>query len=176
LSRIRLGPMLLILIVSLAIFFAGWQVYKRYNLVDPLKANLSTVSGVQNVDVVVGNPTVIHVKLGEVGDLQTTYKAVSDTVTSSANTGSTIVIEDNKDKALQQTYESLWPIIGEGVHKGNYQEMISSFEKAAAAKGVQAKVTMDIRNIYVQLEQGNHYLYDVSQYNTLQQGQGGAAS
>ncbi|QSO53485.1 hypothetical protein JZ785_06425 [Alicyclobacillus curvatus] len=175
-SRIRLVPMLLILIVSLAVFFAGWQVYKRYNLVDPLKTDLQTVSGVQNVDVIVGNPTVIRVKLGAVEDLQTTYDSIAEAVTGSVNAGSSIVILDNKDKALQQTYENLNPVILEGVHKGNYQEMITSFEKAAAAQGIKAKITMDAHNIYVQLQQGSHYLYDVWQYNTLQQGQGGAAS
>lgn len=175
-SRIRLVPMLLILVISLAVFFAGWQVYKRYNLVDPVKTDLQTVSGVQSVDVVVGNPTVVRVKLGPVDDLQMTYDSIEQAVTGSANAGSSIVIVDNKDKALQQAYEDLGPIIYQGIHTGNYQSMISSFEKAASAKGIQAKITMDIHNIYVQLKQGNHYLYDVSQYNTLQQGQGGAAS
>lgn len=175
-SRIRLVPMLLILLISLAVFFAGWQVYKRYNLVDPLKTNLQSVTGVQTVDVIVGSPTVIRVKLAKVDDLQTTYKTIAKDVAGSANSGSSIVIVDNEDKTLQQTYENLYPIIGQGLHTGSYQSMIDSFNQAASAQGVQAKLTMDSNNIYVQLSQGKNYLYDVSKYNNLQQGQGGAAS
>ncbi|KPV44849.1 hypothetical protein [Alicyclobacillus ferrooxydans] len=182
-SRIRLVPMLLILLVSLAVFFAGWQVYKRYNLVDPVKTDLQSVSGVQNVDVLVGNPTVIRVKLGPVQDLQTTYDSIAEAVTGSVNAGSTIVIVDNKNKALQQEYENLFPSIMQGVSHGDYKQMITDVEKEATIDGFKSKITMDHHNIYLQLEQGTHYLYDVWNYNptttTLQQAQqaqGGATS
>lgn len=170
-SRIRLVPMIFIVLVSLGILFAGWQAYKRFNLVNPLKSELQAVTGVKTVDVNVGNPSVIKVKLGPVDDLETTYISIVNTVSGALGNSPSLKIVDNRDKALVDTYENLFPYLYQGINNGTYVEMISQFEQRASKAGVQAKVTMDAHSVYVQMTHGDHYLYDV-----LPLHQGGAAS
>lgn len=168
-SRIRLIPMILIVLLCLGILFGGWQAYKRFNMVEPLKTQLATVPGVKNVEVNVGNPSSIKVKLGAVDDLQTTYKAIETKVSGSLGSSQSVQIVDNRNQTLGKAWEDLSPIVYEYGKKGNYTEMIAAVEKSAAAKGIQATVTMDTHNVYIQLAQGSHDLYDVWPY-TLNQG------
>lgn len=172
-SRIRLVPMILILLISLAVLFTGWQAYRHFNLVNPLETQLSSVTGVKNVDVAVGNPTVVHVKLGQVADLQSTYRSISQTLSGSVKSSGDIIIEDNRNQALSDAWEQLNPMVYEGAAHGNFTEMISNVKKSAKQDGIDAKITMDAHHLYVQFEQGSHYLYEVLPYS---QSQGGAAS
>ncbi|MCL6453789.1 MAG: hypothetical protein K6T78_09300 [Alicyclobacillus sp.] len=172
-SRIRLIPMIFIALVCLGILISGWQAYKRFNMVQPLKAQLEAVAGVKNVVVDVGNPSTIQVKLGPVKDLQTTYDSILTKVDGQLGGTGAITLVDNRDSTLTAAWESLSPILYEGLRKGNYTEMISAFDTKAAKEGIRAAVTMDTRNVYVQLSKGSHYLYTVEPYSL---NQGGAAS
>lgn len=173
-SRIRLVPMIFIMLVSLAVLFGGWQAYQRFNLINPLKTELQTIQGVQSVHVVGSNPGVITVQLGQVKDLQTTYDALSQTITETLGSSQPVKILDHRNSILIQDEESLSPIILEGLAKGNYVEMILQVQQTAAKLGVQARVTMDSHNVYVQLEKGAYYLYDVQAYHLP--GTGGVTS
>lgn len=173
-SRIRLVPVIFILVISLAILFAGWQAYQRFNLVNPLKSDLSHVSGVQNVQIDTGSPNLIRVQLGSVKDLQTTYSEISKTVSGALGGKQQVVIMDHRDDTLSNAFEvNLQPVLMEGLAKGNYTEMIASAEQTAAKQNIDARITMDEHNIYVQLSKDNHFLYSVMPY-TLHQG--GASS
>lgn len=172
-SRIRLVPMICIVLLCLGILFAGWQAYKRFNMVEPVKTQLSTITGVKNVVVSVGSPSDIQVTLGSVDDLQTTYHSIESKLSGSLGGTGSLKIVDNRDKALSKAWEDLSPIVYEDGKKGNYTAMIAAVEKSAAAKNIQANVTMDTHNIYIQLSQRGHNLYDVWPYLA---NQGGAAS
>jgi hypothetical protein len=173
LSRIRLVPMILIAVVSLAILFSGWQAYQRFNLVNPLKLSLSKLAGVESVNVNSGNPKVIQIKLGAVKDLQTTYDSIALTISGALGSSGSLEIQDNSDDKLRSAYESYQPIILEGLAKGNYTEMISTIDKLAIKNGINARITMDQHHVYVQLSAGRHYLYKVWSYSVRQ---GGGAS
>lgn len=170
-SRIRLVPMIFIVLISLGILFAGWQAYKRFNLVNPLKSELQAVTGVKTVDVNVGNPSVIKIKLGPVDDLQTTYDSIENTVSGALGSSGSLRIVDNRDKTLQNVYEDLSPYLYQGIANGSYVEMIAQVEQKAQKAGIDAKITMDKTSVYVQMTHGDHYLYDV-----LPLHQGGASS
>jgi hypothetical protein len=169
-QRIRLVPLILIALVTLAVLFGGYQAYQRFNVIDPLEAQLKAVHGVQDVQVQTGNPGRIRVELGPVKDLQMTYTELVHTVTQLMGGSETIVIVDNPDDTLRTAYENfVAPMVSEGIAKGNYMEMISSVEGKAQSLGITARVTMDEHNIYIQLANGSHYLYHVTPY-TLRQG------
>ncbi|SFV01164.1 hypothetical protein [Alicyclobacillus macrosporangiidus] len=169
--RIRLVPVIFIVILSLAILFGAWRVYQHLNVVGPLQENLQKVEGVQSVEVEAGNPTVIHVQLGPVPDLQTAYTDLVHTVSGTISGPESLLIEDRRSPQLVSAYESLTPTLMEGVASGRYREMIANVADEAKRLGVQAKVTMDEHNIYIQLSSGDHYLYKVLPY-TLHQGGG----
>jgi hypothetical protein len=172
-SRIRLVPVIFILVISLAILFAGWQAYRRFNLVNPLKSELQQVTGVKSVQIETGNPSVIDIQLNPVKDLQTTYIEISHVVAGTLGGQVDVNLLDNKDDELTSAMEDDQLILNDGLAKGNYIEMVASAEQKAAKQNIDARITMDEHNIYVQLTKGNHYLYKVEKYTMHQ---GGASS
>jgi hypothetical protein len=173
-SRIRLVPVMVIALVSLVVLFGGWWAYRQYNIVNPLKASLEGVSGVRSVQVETGNPSVVDVTLGPVSDLQSTYLNIASAVRGIVGDPSavTVHIQDNRSQELTNAYEeTLEPIVLEGVRKGNYTEMIAAVKQKASELNIQAKITMDAHNVYVQLMKDNRYFYDVMPY-TLKEGGG----
>jgi hypothetical protein len=172
-QRIRLVPVIVMAIVTLAVLLGGYQAYQRFYMIDPLTAQLKTVDGVETVQVQTGHPVTVRVELGPVQDLQTTYEDVSRTVTQAVGSAGSIVLVDHADAALRNAYESLLPYVLEGVAKGDYAEMMDTVRAKAQKMGIQARITMDERNIYIQLSQGDHYLYRVMPYALRQ---GGSAS
>jgi hypothetical protein len=172
-SRVRLVPVIFIAILSLSLLFGVFQLYQRFNLVNPLKSDLETLKYVKSVDVVPGNPAVVKVELNnQVTDLQSSYGQIASKVTSVAG-GGQIILLDNRDDMLQNLYENITMRLLEGSAKGNYTEMIAAATNLASKAGVQAKITMDNHNYYIQLSKGGRYLYQVMPY-TLRQG--GASS
>ncbi|WAH35152.1 hypothetical protein [Alicyclobacillus dauci] len=178
-SRVRLVPIVLIAILALAMLFGGWQAYQHFNLLNPLKKNLQSVQGVQTVNIATGSPDEVTIHLGpfnklENGDLQQTYHAIANEVSTRLGSGVKLNLSDDHGAQLTQVYEGdYYPILAQGKDKGNYTDMISQVSSLAKKQGIQARITMDEQYIYVQLAKGSHYLYDVIPYSTHQ---GGAAS
>ncbi len=173
-TRIRLVPVIVIALISFVVLSGGWWAYRQYNVVNPLKDSLGHISGVQNVQVDTGNPYVITIKLGRVSDLQSTYQTILKAVSSVLGDplSVTVNIQDNRNQVLNNAYEALQPILAEGIAQGSYTEMISKAQQTAQQLHVDARITMDDQNIYLQLEQGSHYLYYVRPYTTPGQGGG----
>ncbi|QRF23391.1 hypothetical protein FY534_06710 [Alicyclobacillus sp. TC] len=176
LSRVRMVPVLVIAIVTLGILFGAWQGYQQYRLIAPLQAELSKIPGVESVTINRSPSDTVVIQLGPVQtlvnhDLQSTYNEIQNDVIGTLGSGESIILKDKSDQTLTLDYESLQPIIFEGLNHGTYTQMIANVEKAAAKEGIQARVTMDYHNIYIQLQQGSHYLYDFHAYRL---GQGGA--
>jgi len=166
-SRVRLVPIIFIVIISLAVLFGGWQAYQRFNFVSPLESSLNTITGVKNVNVVAGSPNVITVQLGRVGDLQTTYTALSKAV----GTPGELKIKDSRNAQLTNDEEALAPIISTGKSKGDYTAMMTQIASKASSLHINVRATMDMNNIYLQITSGSYYLYDVFPY-VIHQGGG----
>jgi hypothetical protein len=180
LSRIRIVPTLVITFTALIVLFGGWIMYRNYGLVRPLERELSSMAPVQHVNVVVNNQTKeIQVTLKKVPDLMTAYQSVKERVTSTLGNNVKIVIRDHRSKELIDLYQNYQPLIFEGIAKGNYTSMIDTLKRRAANDGItNARITMDKNNIYIQLEKGSDYLYEIVPYHEPKQiqindGQGG---
>lgn len=164
--------------MTLSVLFGAFVAYRQFKLVGPLQNELQAIPGVQMAQVETGNPSQVKIKLGPVTklanqDLQSTYVKIVGIISGVFNGTNNLDIVDNQDQELTSAYElDLRPILLEGVAKGNFVEMIAAVEQKASQAGIQARVTMDVHNIYIQLSKGNHYLYDVFQYTTLRQGGG----
>jgi hypothetical protein len=169
LSRLRLVPILIVLVISLAVLFGGWQAYRHYNVVGPLQMNLEKIQGVQTVNIDGGTKNTIVVRLSKVADLQTTYDSISSAISDAAGTTVNIRIEDNRTSTLISDYEQLQPILFQGLAQGNYTTMIHNVEAAGNNAGVQTRVTMDDKHVFIQLAKDGHYLYKVQPY-TMRQG------
>jgi hypothetical protein len=178
LTRIRLVPIIFIVVVTLAALIGGWQAYQHFDLLNPLQSRLTQIQGVQSAHVDTGSNSVT-IQLTPVAklqnqDLQTTYNEILAVTENTLGANASIKLLDHRGWPLISAYESYYPSLTEGLSKGNYVEMVSNIEQKATADHLEARITMDRHNIYIQFSKGNNYLYDVISYS-LHQG-GGAAS
>lgn len=161
-SRIRILPTITAFILTFAVLFGGLQLYRTYALIRPLELSLRQVPYVQSIAVsTLGTSPQVNVTLGEVRDLQTTYDEIQSRITGMLGGPATIFLTDRRTPQLNSLYENLSPIIYQGMAHGDYQTMIASFTKAARQHGATARVTMNVNDVFVQLEKGSAYLYDV---------------
>ena len=165
-SRVRLVPIVLIVVVTLGVLIAGFKAYEHFNLVTPLQTRIEQNSAVQSATVEVGNPSIIRLVLKPVDklnnrDLQTTYLNLVNAVESLTGRNANLVIEDRRDATLTSDYEQLEPVLLSGLRKGNYTQMLANFGRQATQDGIYSRVTIDQHHVYVQLWTGSHYLYDI---------------
>lgn len=162
-SRVRLVPIALIVVLSLAVLFGVWRLYLQFSLINPLVSKIATVPGVSLAKVESENPPAIKVTLKPNNDLQTTYLAILSRVNDSGNSNVHINIDNSTSNThLWRVFESLGPIIDKGEKQGDFPSMITAAEKQAAMEGAKAIVTMDVaQNIYVQISEENHHFYQV---------------
>lgn len=176
LSRVRLVPIFIVAIFVLSVLFGGWQAYQHFNLLNPLKRNLQQVAGVQTVNISTGSPDVVQVQLGPFdklknGDLQQTYHDISKQIENRLGADVSLRISDSHEGTLTQTFESSFEFyIQEGIAKQTYTQMVSQVHALAKKEGINARMTMDSQDIYVQLAKGKSYLYRVIPYGNRQGG------
>lgn len=164
-SRIRFVPVLLIFGVTLTVLFGGWIVYRDYGLVRPLKQELTNSKQVETVAVNLrGSNRQIAVTLKQVPDLQSAYREIRTTVKEAMHTDLQIQIHDQRTPELERLFQSYQPVIFSGIDRGDYTNMIDTIAQRAGKDGIHAIITMDRDNLYIQLEKGNHYLYEVIPY------------
>jgi hypothetical protein len=168
-SRIRIVPTIVAMLVTLVLLFGGWIAYRNFGLVHPVEQELMSISNVEQVNVTVSTQNrVVKIKLSQVKDLQTTFHSIRNVVTQSLGNDTQIEVLDNRNEDLTELYQSLQPILFEGLHKGTYSEMIQAITNRSKQAGVNARVTMDMNNLYIQLSKDQNYLYDIVPYSNSQ--------
>jgi len=160
-TRIRFVPILVTAIVTLLVLFGGWEYYQKFNVVDPLTQQLNKIHGVKSSNVVAGTPNVVSVTLGNVPDLQTTYKNIEQMAQTSLHGSLQIRISGTPDARLKQEYEDIMPTVMQGMANGNYSEMIQGVTKMTQQAGITSHVTMDSQDIFLQMSDGSKNLYSV---------------
>ncbi|GAX89779.1 hypothetical protein [Effusibacillus lacus] len=166
-SRIRILPMLIFLTASLLVLFGGWILYRDYGVVRPLQKELISTRQVNAVDVRLnGSPKVIEVSVNRVSDLQTAYKSIQAKISNKLNAGVNVKMKDKRTPELEKLFQNYQPIIYEGIAKGSFTEMIDKVQSQGRKDGLdRTVVTMDSEYLYIQLERGDNYLYEVIPYN-----------
>ena len=174
LSRIRILPTVTALILTFAVLFGGLQIYRTYEIVQPLESQLAKIPAVQSVQVAAGaqSPTVT-IALAKVPDLQTTYTQIESEVANSLGGSMNIVLKDHRTPALATAYEAMQPILREGMAHGDYVAMVSQLERAATKKHMICLVTMNSQDIFIQLSQKSNYLYRIVPYTIKASGVNG---
>ncbi len=174
LSRIRILPTVTALILTFAVLFGGLQIYRTYEVVQPLESQLAKIPAVQSVQVATGaqSPTVV-IALAKVPDLQTTYTQIETEVSNSLGGPMNINLKDRRTPALASAYEAMQPILRQGIAHGDYVTMISQLEHAAAGKQMTCVVTMNSQDIFIQLAQKSNYLYGIVPYTIMASGVNG---
>ena len=164
-SRIRILPTLSALILTFAILFGGYQVYRNYDVVQPLEKQLLHIHAVEAAHIIMtGQTPTVYIRLGYVPDLQTTYLNIQNDVSANIDGPVNIELKDRRNALLLSVYQTVQPILSQGIALGYYLNMISQIQAACAKQHIESKVTMNTQDIFIQLRAGSAYLYDIVPY------------
>ncbi len=164
-SRIRILPALAALLLTFIVLFGGLQVYRTYDIIQPLKTNLSHIPQVQDVQVNATSQTpFVTVALGPVQDLQATYAQIQSEVAASLGGSINIILKDHPSPSLTTAFENFQPILYQGIAQGTYVTMIHQLETSAKEQHITCYVTMNSQDIFIQLTQNKSYFYSIVPY------------
>ncbi|MGE5593845.1 MAG: hypothetical protein ACM3X3_09230 [Betaproteobacteria bacterium] len=119
----------------------------------------------------------VRVKLREVRDLQAAYLQIRDGIARATGRTPCLIIEDTRTAQLSDTYRRMRFAVEEAIARGTFRDMAEAVDALAAeARLDRWNVDVDSRNVYLQLHEGGHYLYEVipRQDATAPSGEAGA--
>jgi hypothetical protein len=147
-----------VFLATVATLFGGQALNAKFRVDNPLQNKVKAIRGVERVQLAeAGNGIKVKLRLSRVADLQRVLEPVREIVERYRNQPVTAFeIEDRSNRALREARYQLSFYLEEAAVSGHYielKEKLDSFDK------VSARVYLGSKFVYVQLEQGGHYLY-----------------
>lgn len=159
----RAGRIVALAAAVVVLLFVVVNVFARSILAKPLENDLVGLPFVNRVQVELGGTLLIQVSMEPVANLREAYLAVEERVNNKLRAPHTLVIEDRRNPELVEAFYVLRPYVLEAIARGNFSEMNVAFHNKATEIGLDSPscFTVDHRFVYVQLHQGDDYLYVV---------------
>lgn len=165
LQNLRWPVMVAAMAITVAALFGGSLLLKSQTVEEPLEALLKQSAKVESHRVERdGVKYVIHVKLKDVPDLAQTYTQLN-TETSKVLKGIDfeIKLEDSRSPLLEEAYRRVNLYVQEALATGQYSAMADRVEEEAAKHGLTARMTVEGNRVFVQLHDGEAYLYGMAE-------------
>ena len=176
--QIRLWWALIIFLLTLAILLGGQGLAEKLRIDRPLAQELGSVAGIESFHLEQrADGTCLELRLGRVADLRrVATQAISIVERRHKQPVVEIVVRDRR-QGLEGAYYELRFDLEEAMATGGYTKLRSGLDELAREYRLdKARVYLDSRFIYVQLEKDAGYLYEAlprpepARYNA---GQGG---
>lgn len=151
--------------VATVLLFGGREVLMRTSVTMPMDKAFASMSEIESYSIErVPYGTVVDISLGDAEDLaETVRKIEAATLKLSAGRGLWVRITDTRDPLLQDVYHRIHFDIQEAIATGSFSELRSRADEEAQHAGLSdCDIYVDIDNVYVTLEDGEHQLYAVS--------------
>ncbi len=150
-------------VLTLVILSLGYTLYDKVGVKDPLERVLMSDNAVKNVTAKKDKGvTVLEIEFDQVQDFSASYAAVDKTVRQRLGENYRIVVKDGRNERLEDLYLSIHYYLEEASVRGNFGDMIESCQAKLLEKGLpNFKIVLDEKHIYVQMTDGEGYLYAV---------------
>jgi len=147
----------------LGALWGGQWAFKRLNYERPLAGALSENKYIASYRIVSEGPEPeVEVTLKQVDNLQEAYQNIEQSVDSAVGSQTVkISVKDNRDQVLDSVYRDARLAAYEALDRGNYLEMGDYIQKRASGEGAQARVSLDDQRLYIQIDHGDRYLYEI---------------
>lgn len=162
-NKIEFKIVVLVVVVSCLVIFTGQFLYQRLYVNNPLTKELKQLPEVTNLEIEENNHNAhITITLGKVKNLEKSYLEINKVVEKREGRLAKLEIIDNPNSLLEDIYREMNFSIQEGIVTGNFAEMYLKLESFAQERGLKEwSVSMDQNNIYLQMQEKDHYLYRV---------------
>lgn len=160
---IRIKYVILAFLFVLALLFGGQMVYQKIGYNQPVRQVLEAHPGIESFEIDNEAPVMrILVKLERTDNLMNEYQQLNRRLWA-ANSGRPyeLVIEDERNAALDNALHKSQFAVYQAIIQGNFPEMVQVVDSHAREAGAEARVFVDNRNVYIQMETADHYLMSV---------------
>ena len=149
-----------ILVICIVLTFAAacssYFLWQNYVLAKPLTQAIEEIDGVETATLESHDKNKpsqeIQITLNQVKNLQASYQAINNKVTSIAGDKKyKIVLHDHRTPELEQLYYSIHYYIYEGIFTGKFSSMSEIIKEKSAAANTKALVYIDADYIYLHL-------------------------
>ena len=149
---------LLAFLITLGILFGGETLATKYRINDPLKKEVGAISGVGGFKLEQAkNGVVIDLKLRKVDDLQDVLDQVKQKVQSFQDKPVLgFQIQDHPNHLWKLSHYQLSFYLEEAAVSGRYIQLKNALD---SFRGITARAYLSHDFIYLQMEDGGHYLY-----------------
>lgn len=160
---IRIKYVILAFLLVAALLFGGQMVYQKFGYHQPVRQLLEGYPGIASFEIDDEAAVVrIVVKLERTDNLMAAYQQL-DRRLWTANSGRPyeLVIEDERSPALEEALHKSELAVYQALIQGNFPEMARAVDTHAREAGAEARVFVDGRNVYIQIETADCYLMSV---------------
>ncbi len=169
-KNLQMGLIVLAFLVTLGLLFGGQVLTAKLKVENPLQRDMHQMKAIRDYKVKEDKDgLIVTVKLQKVDDLQKVLDYVKQKVASYYNQPiKNFKIIDRRNHELESLRYQLSFYLEEAVVSGHYIQLKTALE---SCPGVKAKAYFSQSSMYLQLEKGQNYLYEVLP-NHLQQDKG----
>ncbi|MDW7650819.1 MAG: hypothetical protein SCK29_00065 [Bacillota bacterium] len=151
-------------ILTLALSVGAVYLRQRQLVNEPLFKRISELEPVKTVELQQeDNTQVVVVSLEYVDDLAITHRELNEEINRLLGQKRyRLEIVDERNQALEAAFVAVHLSLYEGEHRGNFTEMGSQVKDTLKSMGISDhKVFVDSENIYLQIRDGDAYLYEI---------------
>lgn len=157
----RLHYIILACFLSLTLLGGGHLLYKKLVWEKSLEKRLQSIPQVEGVTLKRDEER-IEVELGPTPDLKQTYLQVEEALRDFyRGSPPELVIRDQRSPVLVEVWEETQFAVYEAAVRGTFTAMAQEMEKKSQMYGVEARLAMDGKRIYVALYKDAHFLYEI---------------
>jgi predicted RND superfamily exporter protein len=159
-KNLQIGLIILAFLITAGGLFGGQFLTNKFRVEKPLHQELQRIKAIRNFQVKTEKDGVnVTLKLRKVGNLQQVVENIQQKVFSYYNQPIKMLrINDNRNHYLEDLRYQLSFYLQEAAVSGHYIQLKTALESYS---GVKAKVYFGPDSMYLQLEKGANYLYEV---------------
>lgn len=170
-SEFKIITAVISLFVTLVILLGGYNLYNIFMVEKPLTTQLAALPTVKSAKVSkVDKEYLIQLELEQVDNIQYSYNQIESTINGKIkNDKYKIETQDVDSKKLSQFYNELQPVLYQGLSGQQYLWLDEQIKARGSDKGIESRLFVDDKRVYLQLEDADSYLYktfDISQTQT----------
>lgn len=150
--KLRLTPLLISLICSVAVLFGGWHMYQSYALESPFTDEIQQLDGVASSEVEISKDTaVILITLDKHANYRQVVKQIEQSSADyMANKNLKIIVDNPSSEELDRWWSSILFKMAEVMENKQYGEIPALLEQDKLS-GLEIHTEIDESHVYIQL-------------------------
>jgi hypothetical protein len=160
--KIKFVPLAITVIVSIAVLFGGWHLYRDFAVEKPLNRVALSANGVQSAETVMTNEQVVlNLKLDANADLADIYRKLKrEGATRIGDRKLTLNVKSATTGKLEEAWRSSLLDVAESMENRRYSGIREAMEKLSDRyPGIEAAIDLDEDNVYIRLKDGTAAKY-----------------